>query len=407
MFKQIWGLKKMVSETYEHIVAILIIGLIFVGAVIMMPTVAFSNLQTVDQQQLRNTALNVFNAMLLDTGVGLNGTQYTTNWGSISQWNSSNVKRFGLASTNDNFYKLDPDKVSRLESSILGNISQGEVKQLLGLQGYDFSLRIIPPFNVTNLDGSTLDKKSPISINNINFRYAVKVSYLDGRPVPNAEIRATVVYSAHGLFNITGPLISSTNALGIGEYSTELSFVPSFATVILRIDVADVATLMVTSGKSSILETINVGFVGDNISIRIDKDLDIKNPPETKINEIYVVGSHEDIWKLYEGMGGSEDHFTPSTAGNFEYWNNTFSGLKMHDPVLLVISLNTVPKGESDENGRQDIIIAGPYQRLLGYSVFEFGDHPESNVAVIRIQRNVVISGMTYTAELLLWKDQS
>lgn len=396
----------MVNETYEHIVAILIVGLIFVGAVVMMPTVSFSNLQAVDQQQIRNTALNIFNAMLLDTGVGLNGTQYTTNWGSISQWNSSNVKRFGLASTNDNFYKLDPDKVSRLESSILGNISQGEVKQLLGLQDYDFSLRIIPPFNVTNLDGSTLDKKSPISIDNKNFGYAVKVSYLDGRPIPNAEIRATIVYSAQGLFNITGPLVSPTNALGIGEFSTVLSFVPNFATVILRIDVADVATLMVTSGKSS-LDSVNVGFIGDDISIRIDKDLDIKNPPETKINEIYVVGSHEDIWKLYEGMGGSEDHFTPSTAGTFEYWNHTFSGLKMHDPILLVINLNTVPKGESDQNGRQDIIIAGPYQRLLGYSVFEFGDHPDSNESVIRIQRNVVISGMTYTAELLLWKDQS
>jgi hypothetical protein len=53
---------------YDHIVATLIIGVIFVGAVVVLPAMSFVNIQAVDQQQLRNTAINLLNAMLLEPG---------------------------------------------------------------------------------------------------------------------------------------------------------------------------------------------------------------------------------------------------------------------------------------------------------------------------------------------------
>jgi hypothetical protein len=399
------SLKKTVNETYEHIVAILIIGLIFVGAVVVMPSLSFSNLQNVDQQQLRNTALNVFNTILLESGQGMNGTEVTNDWGSISPWNSSNVKKFGLASSDESiFYKLDPDKVQRLESSILGNISITQLKELMGLQAYGLRLRIIPPFSVTNTDGSLLTDNSPISINGNLVQYAIKVSYLDGRPIPNAEIWAKAVYSDKNTFDMTNPTTYYTNALGFFEGSAVLEFEPNFVTLILRITVADVATLVVTTGENSI-DSVDVGLVGDDVTLRIEEPEEGGTTPNTFVNEIYVVGGSEDVWKLYEGSNTNDDMFNPG-EGNFEFWSETFPGLDYHDPILLILNLNTVPKGdESPENGRQDIVVAGPYQKLLGYSVFEFGNSDDGSHASVRVQRNVIISGMTYTAEILLWKE--
>jgi len=58
----------MVSAAYDHMVAIVIVGMIFVATVVALPAISYSNMATVDQQQLRNTAYSVFDAMLLDVG---------------------------------------------------------------------------------------------------------------------------------------------------------------------------------------------------------------------------------------------------------------------------------------------------------------------------------------------------
>ena len=66
----------MVDAAYDHIVAILAIGALFVGTVVILPNANFANLMVLDQQQMRNTALTLFNTMLLDAGE-------PSNWGSI------------------------------------------------------------------------------------------------------------------------------------------------------------------------------------------------------------------------------------------------------------------------------------------------------------------------------------
>ena len=118
----------MVNAVYDHIVAILIVGVIFVGAVVVLPAMSFANLQAVDQQQLRNTARNVFNSMLLDTGE-------PRNWGSIRDFkkNDPRVQRFGLASAQDStFCVLDPDKVQRLVAgNPLNHLEYDRVRKLL------------------------------------------------------------------------------------------------------------------------------------------------------------------------------------------------------------------------------------------------------------------------------------
>jgi hypothetical protein len=188
----------MVNIVYDHIVAILVVGVIFVSSVILVPHVNLRNLLAVDQQQLRNLALNVFNTLLLDTG-------YPANWGSqvneTFYFHSSVVERFGLASAEGStFYMLDPDKVKRLDTANpLGFLSYEEMRALLELQNYGFHFRIIPPFNVTNVDGTKIDENhSPINGEALDegvLEYAIKVSYLDGRPLHNATISATAIFT--------------------------------------------------------------------------------------------------------------------------------------------------------------------------------------------------------------------
>ena len=130
------------NAVYDHIFAIVFIGIMFVWAVAIVPSLSFNNLQSADQQQLRNMELNVFNSLLLDTGIGMNGSESTLDWGSVTSFNENMVTRFGLASSSEGaFYTLDPDKVQRLVGdNPMGNLTYKKTKELLGLDGYGFML---------------------------------------------------------------------------------------------------------------------------------------------------------------------------------------------------------------------------------------------------------------------------
>ena len=399
------------NAVYDHIIAILVVGAIFVGTVVVMPTMSLINLQAVDQQQLRNTALNVFNTMLLDTGLGSDGVRWSADWGSIDPFDTNNppVERFGLASAQDStFYVLDPDKVQRLvKGNPIGEINYTTVKELLGLQGYGFSLRIIPPFNVTNVDGTKIDEiHSPIdetALSQEKLQYAVKVSYLDGRPIPNATIQATAVYTDRQNFAITPPHITTTTAVGICSDTIPLKFEPYHIIVILRVSVADVATIVVTFGKIPV-KVIDINMVGDTVILTRPKD---KPSAEVKLNSVYFLESGSTLNSLYNGTqtGSDKDHFNTGDSPH-RCWNKTFSGLKYCDPVILIFNIETVPPdAQQGEKGNQEIAVAGPYQNLLGHTVFDYGGSPKRSSSAVRIQRSVIISGMTYTAELWLWKE--
>ena len=383
----------MVNAVYDHIVAILVVGVIFVGAVVVLPAMSFANLQAVDQQQLRNTALNVFNAMLLEIGA-------PTNWGSMEPFdiNDPRVTRFGLASVQDSmFYVLDPDKVQRL---VVGNplnyLEYDRVRELLELENYGFSLRIIPPFNVTNVDGTSILSESPITIDGNELSYAVKVSYLDGTPIPNALARATIVYTDGEDFSIVSPEPVLTGALGVCEDTVTLSFDPDQAVVILRVSVAGVATVVVTFGTTPPNDIAEINFVGDTLILTMP---DATPKGARWVDHIIPIGSQEDLQFLYNGTRGNDDKLN---YGSLKVWMETFNGLRSDDPVIFVLAFWAVIKGE----GRKEVLVAGPYQNLLGNTVFEYGSSSKSSsAAAMKIQRSVIISGMTYTAELWLWKE--
>ena len=393
----------MVNAVYDHIFAIIIVGIIFVSAVVALPAMSLINIRAVDQQQLRNIALNVFNAILLDTGEPVN-------WGSVDpNWSPEIVKRFGLASASaSTFYVLDPDKVQRLvEGNPLGGINYTMVKELLGLEGYEFSFRIIPPFNVTNVDGTKIDDNhSPINETLLEekiLQYAVKVCYHNGEPIPNAVIEAVVVYTDKSNFAIESPKFTTTDSMGIGRDTINLDFKPSHVTVILRVSVADVATLVVTFGKNP-LRFVDINAVGDSIVLTRPKN---KTNAEVKLHKIYFFSADGTLVPLYISPynGEGRDHFHTGWGSPFRLWNKTFPGLKSRNPVVFVINIETVPPKGSDEHGNQEMVIAGPYQNLLGYTVFQYGSSSPPEKGAVSLRRSVIISGMTYIAELTLWKE--
>lgn len=402
----------MVNAVYDHIVAIIVVSVIFVSSVIIVPHVNLRNLLAVNQQQLRNTALNTFNAMLLDTG-------YPADWGSrvneTFYFHSSVVERFGLASvTPSTFYMLDPDKVQRLDTvNPLGFLSYEEMRALLGLKNYGFHFKIIPPFNVTNVNGIKIDENhSPINKEALEegvLEYAVKVSYLDGRPIYNATVLATAIFTwkgkgSEGGFNYTSLLPVRTDILGICRQNVTLltdghnggngDYELTSLIVILRINVANVATLVVTFGENP-GTIVDINMVSDTIVLT-----EPKGAPNAAIElkAIYVYGSQETPWLLYEGQGPPDDKFNTG-KGQHSLWNRTFPGLHDYDPNILVFHLWNV------EEGREEIVVAGPYRNLMGYTVFTYGGPVENAAAAVKLQRNVIIAGMTYTAELWLWKE--
>jgi hypothetical protein len=198
----------MVSATYDHIVAILIVGAIFVSTVVALPALNYSNLQTIDQQQLRNTALNVFDSMLLSAG-------NPSNWGSSgTDFDQNEVDKFGLAYS-DPFskYVLDVDKVQRIDlSNPTGFVEYNRVHELLNLEDYSFQFSILRPFVVTWSLNTTGRE--------VHFAVAVKRTE-DGTPIPNARVKLTTTLAVNDGkdFDVLrlDPLTYFTDALGICE----------------------------------------------------------------------------------------------------------------------------------------------------------------------------------------------
>jgi len=386
----------MVSAVYDHLLAIIIVGIMFVSAVVVLPVLSLANMKAVDQQQLQNTALNVFNAMLLDTG-------QPVDWGSIRyfQKNDPRVQRFGLASQfSSGFFILDPDKVQRLVvTNPLNYCDYNRVRQLLGLQGYGFRFRIVPPFNVTFLS---------ITLVGDILTYMAKVNYLDGGAIPNAVSEATIVYTdGKDYFNITQSGTVTTDALGVCEGSVQLGISnPDYYTVTLRVTVADVATLVVTSGQNFNNTIARINIVYDTVILTSWKDPpDYNVPPNDNvwINDIVAFGSDGSLWMLYQGDKSGGDNMFNSGSGPFERWDSTFWGLHNFQPVVLIFNFWAVDPVTGQ--GRRQVLIMMAYPELFGTTIFEYGGSPRSMGATVKVQRSVVISSMTYTAELWLWKE--
>ena len=376
--------------------AVVVLGAIFTAAVVVVPSLSYVNLLYLEQQQLRNVALSALKTILFDEG-------YPANWGSmagVNQFNENDVKRFGLALLSDpSFYVLDADKVQRLSNNPMGNISYQKVKSLLGLSGYDFSIVMRPLFDVKNNVNIARPNDQTA---NINFK--VNVSRYDGQPVPNAIVWATIIYAVDDTSYETRALTvrNMTDSLGKSQGTTTVTVTGNAkikdVIVIFRVTVADRSTLVVSSQDTTNPNDIAlINVVGDNLVLTVPPNMPGSQDARWITNiQMY---NFETSVSLLNGSGTGNDN--KLNYGSSNVWSQSFPGLSSSDPGVLIFTFRTETEGPG---GRTLAILVGPYAMWGQGGVLQFNTAPVSSGASVAVQRDVIILGMAYVAELRLWK---
>jgi hypothetical protein len=382
------------GDLYDHLIAVIVISVLFVAAVVAVPNISYVNLLHMDQQQLRNIALATLKTMLLDVG-------YPTNWGSSVEFNASAVERFGLALAEESsLYILDPDKVQRLVvDNPLNYLSYEQVRELLGLQNYGFSLEIRPPFNVEVQNQSLEDDGIEV------LRYEITVTTFDEKPIPNAVVEAFIFTSIYRGGEGEGEKYSIgftkktlyTNEMGKASLNEVLTGSISDVIVVFRTTVSDVHSMIaVYRNGAPPNDVAEVNMVNDTI---------VLTPPDVTpkdarwVLNVFAVSS-DGVTSIYNGT--KEDKI--NWGEGYNRWEKSFNSLKETDPILLVFNFKAVEKG----SGRKGVLVVGPYPNYLGSRVINYSGEGKSLRDVgVQLQRVVSISGMTYVVELALWEENN
>ncbi|MCK4477025.1 hypothetical protein KAU88_00650 [Candidatus Bathyarchaeota archaeon] len=389
----------MVGELYDYVVSIVVVGIIFVSGVLAVPAISYVNLLYVDEQQLRNTALNVLNAILLGSGS-------PSDWGSAFPFYQNNVNAFGLAySEESSLYVLDMDKVQRLDKDSPGYIEYLRARDLLELKDYGFSLSIFRPF-VVDWD---------LQINNASnyVFFAVNVTRsVDRRPIPNAQVSVTILCTARHpdkveepLVNVTSPETLFTDALGRCEGNQTMQipsgYILQTAIAIMKITVAGISTMVVAQQDQWAQNVMKINTFGDTVILSFRGELTNTSAVRRILN--FMAYNYDDtLTEIYGGGDGNDDKITEGYG--YVYWNNTFPGLKAMEPALLLF-LVSVPLGAGG-GGRRPVIVVGPFSLWESSKIFSFGpDSEQSSNVALKLRRYVVFSGMEFIAELTLWKE--
>jgi len=378
--------------------AAVVLGVIFIAAVFIVPSLSYVNLLYMEQQQLQNIGLSAMKTILFDEG-------YPANWGSMhgtNMFNESDVKRFGLADSGDSsLYVLDPNKVQRLANNPLGNISYAKVKELLGLSGYDFSIVLRPLFNVARnvaIQRATNEQTATITWN-------ANVSRQDGQPVPKAIVCPTVIYAVDlnpGFETRTVQSRTETDSLGRCQGSTVVSVTGNGkikdVIVIFRVTVADRATIVVSSQDTQDPGDIaKINVVGDTIVLTLPEDVPGSNDARWITNiQLY---NYETSVNLLNGSGTGNEY--KLNYGSLILWSQAFAGLDSTEPGVLIITFRTETLGPG---GRTLAILIGPWALWNQGGIMRFNPVPVGSGASASIERDVIIAGMAYVAELRLWK---
>ncbi|MHA1710942.1 MAG: hypothetical protein ACTSUS_02585 [Candidatus Freyarchaeota archaeon] len=392
----------MAGAAYDHLIAITVMGIFFIAAVAAIPNIGYVNLLHVDQQRLRNVALEVLKTILFETG-------HPPDWGSQDPFDPSEVQSFGLASSNSSvLYTLDPDKVQRLvEENPLGYMDYETLRELLGLRDFGIGIRITPPFNIEHNENITIINSG--RDHQIHVECEIKVSRRDGYPIPNAIVNAIVVYLTDKK-DSTYPVNSFytqnvlTNALGICNINeTQTSsekILEASILIIYKVTVAEVSTILTYAYYSSGVnpdDIAKINIVGDEIVLWYH-DPEGSPPPQGArwVDHILICGQ-DTFTVLYNGSRTNEDKLTYGEG--YRVWSHTFNGLKHKNPVLIIFSFSVPTSSE----GRTGVLVVGPYPTPMGYRIIWYGGTPQGATATLC--RCVSISGMTYVLELVLWRE--
>ncbi len=401
----------MVNAVYDHIVAMVIVGILFIGTVVAMPILNFSNLQTVDEQQLRNTALTVFDSMLLSGGS-------PSDWGSIppERWNQNNVQLFGLGSQNTlSKYVLDPDKVQRLTPLNPVRIEYERIRELLGLQEYGFRLSIFRPFRV----------ESHLNVTRDRIAFSVTTTRTeDGTPIPNAKIDITTIVTASSS-NInpkTGESDLLYKTIDAGTYYTGVTgncqgnlegnlagYAINYAIAVIHITVGGLTTVVVAQNENAITQYIGINTFGNTIGLTFwnisDSDRADLNSANRRV--IGIAGYDFDTYYSIYQNGSTRNPVNGITNGEgYQTWSMTYEGLQALSPEILLLVLEvTVSHAHDGLPARRYVLVAGPLSMGGSEEIFGFGPDPGAEKVIAIMTRLVAISDMTYVAKIAFWRD--
>jgi len=369
----------------DHLVAVLVLGGLFVAGVVVVPNAVYVGFLSVDEQQLRNVAGGVLKTILLDEGCPVS-------WGSSSYFDAGGVRRFGLAlSGADSMYVLDSDKVERLVvGNPVGFLEYARARELLGLKDYGFGIKIAAPFRVVV---SALPSGGAYAL-----KYEVSVALNDGKPVPNALVKGIVVYSRYmggsgedEKYSLGFVVVKSlTNELGRSVVECSVGAEYSDVVALFKATVSNVATVVFYRASSLPNNIATVNIVGDEAILTHPK----YDPNENRWIENVGLLTDEELMSFYNG--------TKSDALNYGsnwLWRKSFRGMKSLNPVLLIFNICAVEKSI----GRKGVILVGPYPNYLGDRVVQYGGVPQG--ATVELHTPVVISGMTYIVTFTLWRE--
>ncbi|MGD8506710.1 MAG: hypothetical protein PVF15_08615, partial [Candidatus Bathyarchaeota archaeon] len=273
------------------------------------------------------------------------------------------------------------------------------LKEKLNLEGYGFNLAILSPFEVTVNGGN------PVAINDLTDGVEVMVADNAGRPIPKASVEATLFYILDKDKNnyYRSKVNNSTDPLGECRVKSDIPHDPddiSDFVIIFKVSVADVTTVTSTYMEGFNQHLLNASIVGENITLSIPEG---PGWEKGSSGARWVVGltvvTEDQAYSFYNGTKSNEDKIT--WGGGHWAWSRLFNGLNSYGPLFIIFHLN-VP------NPRRLVFFLGPSPNWAGSRVQAYGDPIGAGASSIeKIQRNVIISGMTYIAELTFWKQSA
>jgi len=175
---------------FDYLFATSIMIIIFVSSTASYLSMMAAPGKEVSQEQLLSTAEKVMDQIVLSEGT-------PSDWGVRTSLPSS----IGLAAKTGSEYQIDLDKLRRLTDNTTGTmLSSKTLFRLLGLErNYAFKLLITPALNITVVPTQFIISGSPQK--NFSSAFTVTVRTHDNIPVPNANLTACLLtaYVATGM----------------------------------------------------------------------------------------------------------------------------------------------------------------------------------------------------------------
>ncbi len=143
---------------------------------------------------------------------------------------------------------------------------------------------------------------------------------------------------------------------------------------------------------------IKIYTFGDTITLKVRNEFLKQGGGERRVRDISSY-NYGELMQIFDGSGGNPPDLKITPGEGYEVWNMTFAGLKATNPLLLLFTLRV-------KNPDRLVIIAGPFSLWESSKIFSFGpDSEQFGDVAVKLRRYVVFSGMTFIAELTLWKE--